>query len=353
MAQFLTAMKLEFERYDPKEAPEDRLRALHDLNALIEKEYLPDEEPGPFVEMLNYKRCRAAHKGHIQWNTWDDNPNHLTGSAAFFFDRREENKHLGWFWIQVRQEERTKGIGNALLSKLIDEAKAENRTMLGGWAWRDGPGEKFLDKLGGTQRMLERQGRLWIRDVPIDLMNEWVDKAKERAGDYRLQFWDGPTPEELIERFAVAYEIMNTAPREDLDLQDEKVTPEVMRDREQTRVEQGNPWWTLAAIHEPTGEIAGFTEMYFSGYRDDIAWQGNTGVDPAHRNKGLGKWLKAAMFLKLIDEWPNITRIHTWNAGSNEPMLAINDAMGYHIPLWWTTWQAPTEVWEKAVKQRL
>ena len=70
-----------------------------------------------------------------------------------------------------------------------------------------------------------------------------------------------------------------------------------------------------------------------------LAYQDDTGVDPEHRNKGLGRWLKAAMAKRFVSEFPDVTAIETGNAGSNEPMLNINIAMGFKTVLEVNAWQ--------------
>ncbi len=35
------------------------------------------------------------------------------------------------------------------------------------------------------------------------------------------------------------------------------------------------------------------------------------------------------MMERVVADWPKVERIDTWNAGSNEPMLKINIAMGF------------------------
>jgi GNAT superfamily N-acetyltransferase len=82
-------------------------------------------------------------------------------------------------------------------------------------------------------------------------------------------------------------------------------------------------------VHKPSGEFAGYTQIKTQDLQPDLAWQWETGVDPAHRNKGLGRWLKAAMIERIISEYPAVERVDTFNAGSNEPMLNINIAMGF------------------------
>jgi hypothetical protein len=60
-----------------------------------------------------------------------------------------------------------------------------------------------------------------------------------------------------------------------------------------------------------------------------LAVQGDTGVEPVHRNRGLGRWSKATNVLRLLEERPDTQVVETWHAGVNAPMLTINDAMGF------------------------
>jgi len=62
-------------------------------------------------------------------------------------------------------------------------------------------------------------------------------------------------------------------------------------------------------------------------------------VHPDHRHRGLARWVKAAMLLRIRDERPATTALRTSNAWSNAPMLAINDALGFHTVSTRTEWQ--------------
>ena len=80
--------------------------------------------------------------------------------------------------------------------------------------------------------------------------------------------------------------------------------------------------------------------MTFDPNDPSIAFQQNTGVDPAHRGRGLAKWVKASMLKRIRNERPHVRRIRTDNAFSNAPILAINDALGYTVVSARTEWQA-------------
>src|SRR5215469_9339437 len=69
---------------------------------------------------------------------------------------------------------------------------------------------------------------------------------------------------------------------------------------------------------------------------------GDTAVDPAHRGVGLGKWLKAAITRQILTGLPGVRWVITYNAGSNDAMLAINNQLGFRTAAVHTTWQVET-----------
>jgi GNAT superfamily N-acetyltransferase len=183
--------------------------------------------------------------------------------------------------------------------------------------------------LGAEVGLIERISRLRTAEVDRALLDHWIARAPERAAGYSLVGWDDRCPDELLERFAAVTGVMNTAPRGDLDMEDEVYTPEMIREFEGSMARKGTRIWTLAARHDATGELVGYTALFLRKHRPWHADQGDTGVDPAHRDKGLGRWLKAVNLRRLLDERPAVEVVDTGNASSNEPMLHINVALGF------------------------
>jgi GNAT superfamily N-acetyltransferase len=135
---------------------------------------------------------------------------------------------------------------------------------------------------------------------------------------------------------------MNTAPRDDLQVNDFTITADEIREGEKVGNAVGVVPWQLIARRKSDGEWAGIHDVSWNPSEPDIVWVGATGVFPDHRGHALGKWLKAVMTLRILQERPNVTHIRTGNADSNDAMLGINKEMGYVPFIDVTTWEIAT-----------
>jgi GNAT superfamily N-acetyltransferase len=182
-----------------------------------------------------------------------------------------------------------------------------------------------------------------IAKVDIAKMRQWVADGPVRAEGYEIFGWDGDVPEEYVDDFLAAILVMNTAPRDDLEENDFTFSAEQLRESEKVANAAGTVAWQLIARRISDGAWAGIHDVSWNPAEPDVVYVGATGVFPEHRGHALGKWLKAVMTLRIMEERPNVTHVRTGNADSNDAMLGINKEMGYEPFIASTTWEISTE----------
>jgi GNAT superfamily N-acetyltransferase len=271
-----------------------------------------------------------------RWVLWDGAD--VIGTSGAYLDLTQ-NLENAFGWVYVRPDRRGGGLGRAIAGPMFDAVEADGRTRFATEINQGRAEESIASRAGMKPALTEKRSRLSLPDLDWSLMDLWVKRAEERASDYELLLFAGPIPEAHLEAFCELTRVMNTAPREDFEEDDEIITPEIWRDVEVKERARLTDILSYVARHVPTGRLAGFTTVFCPRLQPDLVWQGDTGVDPAHRNRGIGRWLKAAMALKLRESYPEARRIDTYNAGSNAPMLSINVEMGFHPIMVETVWQ--------------
>lgn len=339
-------MAIVVDEIDTTTAPESLLQELHQHYVLHDAELLPDDPPQPFEQRAAVWRHLPEHEDIRRWVAREDGA--IKAVAVIYMDKYEDLNN-GFARVHVRPDARRRGLAKHLAAVAFDVLEDGDRKSLITDVPDSWPIEPTLEVLGMKKGYQEKRSRLVIAGVDWDLMDSWIERASERASGYELLYLESPFPEEQLENWCAVMDVMNTAPKEDLEFEDSTYTPEKWRDIEETAARRGDQLVAHVAVDKATGKFVGLSEIIVQKYQPDLAWQGDTGVDPGHRNKGLGRWLKAATIKRVIAEHPEIERIDTGNAGSNEPMLNINVAMGYHPILVTNAWQGDLAV----VRERL
>jgi GNAT superfamily N-acetyltransferase len=330
--------------HDPKQDSDDEIAERVRLVDLLQKEILPDDPPASVEQAIAATRARPERHRRYQFKVRDDAGN-LVGLAGTAIDPdNDDNPDVLWTGISIHPDARRNGIGSRLLAELVEIARKEGRTRLVGHTaeGRIG-GTEFAEATGAASKQAQHLNHLPIADVDRPMLERWVADAATRAADYQLIGWDGPVPDEYMEKWLDLVVVMNTAPLDDLEINDFTITAEEVREDDAVRAAAGIEYWVLVARHKGTGEWAGFHDVSWSPHERPYVYVDSTGVRPTHRGHALGKWLKAAMTLRILDERPGVTNIRTGNADSNDAMLGINKLMGYRPLIGQTTWELPIE----------
>jgi GNAT superfamily N-acetyltransferase len=142
-----------------------------------------------------------------------------------------------------------------------------------------------------------------------------------------IECYARPTPPDQLDEVAAAWDGMNDAPTDDLEWDDVHFDGERLRLAEAYEAALGRRGYVAVARHARTGAIAGLSELSLPAGATH-AHQGDTCVLAAHRGHRLGLLVKLAMLDLLAEQEPQVAVIDTWNATSNAPMIAVNDALG-------------------------
>lgn len=344
---------MEIAVFDAVTASEEERRAWHALDSVINRERGGEDNVRPYAESM----ARQLHPGArvaYHWVMWDDAREQVVGESRLMWWKTSDDLSVADFDVMVRPDLRRQGLAARLLGPVLEKARMEGRTLLGGESvGGHESGAAFLAWLGAEQRMVSRRSLLRTADVDRELLRSWVGRAPERATGYSLVGWRGPCPDELLGEYVCVKEVMNTAPKEDLQIGDDRFDEALIRELEADAAARSSELWTLCARRDATGELVGITQLALSSWWPQRAFQEDTGVGPAHRDRGLGRWLKATLMLELLDERPDVEVVETWNAGSNAAMLGINVAMGFRPAQEWAVWQVATDAAAERIGEHL
>jgi mycothiol synthase len=321
-----------------RSAADDELAALHLIESEIELERRPHSPPQPLASYIGFARSLPSHYDDHTWlaETADGVP---VGCSACWTNTAGDLSVMEAY-VYVRVPWRRQGVGSRLAKPVFDQARRDGRSRLV-WGTYDSlpSGEPFARRFGGRVVRVNRTSELRLADVDWAMVERWIDDGPRRASGYRLDVWEGPYPIGLLDDAATFHHLMNTAPRDDLEVADVVLDNHHVAELDRLLVDAGRQRWTIF-IRDRDGRCVGGTEMTFEPWEPSVAQQQNTAVDPAHRGLGLAKWAKAAMLSRVRDERPGVRVVRTGNAFSNEPMLAINNAIGFAVVDVHTEWQA-------------
>lgn len=248
----------------------------------------------------------------------------------------QDNPDLVLLQVYVDPPVRRRGHGRAMLAAVEKRARGLGRTLLIGeaaWPFDLGPegagwpGTAFARSHGYTLALGDVQRRL---PLPVDaaMLDRLDAEVAAYLDGYTLRQFVGPVPEDLMEAYAVLDSAVDTeAPTGDLAIEPTKPDPAAVRAQNDQLIAQRRTRCATFAFRG--AEPAAFTEIVVVGHEPGRSYQWGTLVRREHRGHRLGLATKVANLRLLQREFPAITHVLTWNAESNDHMIAINDAVGF------------------------
>jgi mycothiol synthase len=231
--------------------------------------------------------------------------------------------------ISVHAQHRRRGIGTKLLGIASEHAFELGRAALAGEIFSTmESGEAFAAAIGAERLLDYHENVLLLAELDLELMNQWVDEGPQRAPGYSVSVHVGRYPEDLLDGMAHLYHVLERdAPAPD-SWEPRVWTKDTVKEFIDHFLRVGEAI-TAVAIDGETGHTAGMSQL-FRRHSDPANWTVTTTmVDPEHRGRALGKWVKGLVNLEALRLWDGGVHEQTGNAHTNAAMLAINHAMGF------------------------
>ena len=257
-------------------------------------------------------------------------------AGAVLFLPLLDNTDKCWLGVCVDPAEQGRGLGRQLLEHVVALAVAEGRTELMAEiklpfdAVTSHRYRRFAEAAGFTLSNVEIVRHLALPVGPGDL-DTWSRQAAERHDGYRLEIYrDGTVPDDLLPSLCVLLgQLAVDAPTGEADWEEEVITPERYRENLTALVGAGRRISEALAI-APDGTVAAQSTLSVppAGSRTDVS-QWGTFVHRDHRGRRLGLAVKAANLRAVQQAHPEMRRVVTQNAETNEWMVAINELMGF------------------------
>lgn len=295
-------------------------------------EQWPEGLVAPAAYILNRLRhLGAVHKSHLHL-AWDGDE--IVGAGETFWWEAEDNRDRAYIHPAVAPHADLDAVLEGLFGAAGDVLRPLGRDVLMVEAVSGDPVGKWVEARGGKVGSVEQHNVCRLASLSRDDVGALAAAPPE---GYELLAFDGDCPDEHLEAYTRLMETMNTAPRDDLTMEDWVYTPQRVRDYEKGLRDRGHTMWTVVAREVATGEFAAFNQLVTFPEWPEVIENEDTAVAIPHRGHGLGLYVKSVNLLRAMDSPAQV--VSTWNAASNEHMLRVNRRLGFVREHVWDVWE--------------
>jgi GNAT superfamily N-acetyltransferase len=302
----------------------------------------PDGSGWALRELAVLIRDRTASTSELAVVRGDDGD---VEASAWVRMPERENRQVAEVRLVVHPRWRGRGSGRALLDHCEQMVRSRDRHTI--VATTDEPvreaeasaSARFARAAGYEPALAEARRSLAL---PVD--PAFLDRLEAAclcfSSAYELVAWIGACPDGYLDgRVALARSISTDAPQGKLAKEADDVDADRIRTFEKAIDAMDRDEYSAGAVETSTGELVGFTEIGVPRTLPKHAYQFDTVVLHAHRGHRLGTLLKIANLRALAERSPATEYVLTWNAIENDPMIRVNDMLGFEVVGLGTAWQ--------------
>lgn len=326
---------MEVRRVDPSDD-----RALADAAAVLrasDEDLWPDMSGFTLSDIRGFARFRGASK-RFEMVAAREAGGPVLGVGLVELPLRD-NRHGAEVTVAVHPGARRRGVGTAIVAGLEARAGQDGRSVLNSIVdvplsrARDHASLSFAPKVGFEPMLAgnRRHLALPVEEGRLDELRAEVARARDAAA-YRVLTFEAPWPADFLEDQCALFRSMSTdEPHGDDEHEEEVWDAERIRENDALHAARHTRLLVAVAQHVGSGRLVACTELLLSEGVRDQAWQLLTVVRPDHRGHRLGLAVKIANLEAMARVAPGVRTVVTGNAAVNEPMIAVNDMLGFEI----------------------
>ena len=246
-----------------------------------------------------------------------------------------DNLDKAWIFPMVDPPHRRRGAGSALVDALLEDARADGRTIVqmsttyAGSEDDEAAPVRFARRHGFTTSQTEISRRL---PLPVDraLLDALEAEAATHLDGYTVETFTGCVPEAYLASYCALVNLLGVdAPHGEVEQEAASLTPDLVRANAERDQALGRDVFGALAVRD--GEAVAQTDIAVQPGGTGVGLQWGTYVHREHRGHRLGTAVKVANLRALQTARPDVRHVDTQNAETNQWMVGINERLGFEV----------------------
>lgn len=227
-----------------RDGADDELEALHSIEAPIETERGSNRMPRSLAAYMAFARALPSQFKDTSWLV--ETPGGTPIAVGYCWYNSAGDERVMECDLLVRQDRRREGIASRLIALVCDETTRLGRSLLT-WETFDAvpAGDAFSRRLSARAARVNRTSELVLADVDWAMVGRWSGDSRARELGYSLEMVSGPFPPHLRGDAAAFHHIMQSAPRDDLEVGDVVIDADFVAELDRALVDSRRTRWTL------------------------------------------------------------------------------------------------------------
>ncbi len=290
------------------------------------KSYELKKEPMPFDSLDQLKQLNVTNireSGEAIYQVWK---NDIENGILCFSIEFKEDSHKRFTYLESYMNDQSleAGLLELIFEEFLEYDEASKSLAIHS---RDGLNdyveEMFDAAVGANAAWYE----LNINEAKQEKIEAWLSEAPNKFPKLRIVFYQ-EIPDELLEEYATLFtQFANDIPVPP-EIGDNTCTAASVKSYQEAIKLRSHTNYIYLVFNEDNQMIA-LTNVSVNLKQTQSVDQSMTGVRADYRGRGLSKWLKSAMFTKLVADFPDLEVIETEAHPDNLPSIQMSKQMGF------------------------